>query len=46
MMLLGLFVIVIGIAGAFLLGVQISRPIKELVKGAESVLWRKFLTGM
>ncbi len=37
MMLLGLFVIVIGIAGAFLLGVQISRPIKELVKGAESV---------
>ena len=37
MMLLGLFVIVVGIAGAFLLGIQISRPIKELVKGAESV---------
>ncbi len=37
MLLLGLFVIVVGIAGAFLLGMQISRPIKELVKGAEAV---------
>ena len=37
MIMLGFTALLIGICGAFILGNQISRPIKELVKGAESV---------
>ena len=37
MLLLGIISLSAGVGGAFFLGLQISRPIKELVKGAESV---------
>ena len=37
MLILGFSALFIGICGAFILGNQISRPIKQLVKGAESV---------